>query len=106
MSPGPLPEAVVSATTSSAQRNASAAPAEALVRIPDDLHATVVDETCREDAELATRGERRWTRFLVPHEMCPPGVCLVWPAGTLVEVVVLGAGIRMRRPFVAEPGAA
>lgn len=68
----------------------------------DDRHATAVEDAMQADVARMDAGEATWVRALVDdHELCPPGACLTWPAGTVVVVTVLAPGIRIRRPVVA-----
>lgn len=67
----------------------------------DARHATVVDLVCADDRRREDAGELAWTRLATNHELCQPGgPCGPFP--TMIGVVVLAAGVRMRRP-VAYP---
>jgi hypothetical protein len=66
----------------------------------DPLHSSAVEVACEADRARVAAGERRFKRFAIPHEFCPPGEpCWTWP--TLVLVTGYAPGIRTREPIHA-----
>ncbi len=63
----------------------------------DGWHSAIVDRVCAEDRRREDAGELAWTRLATDHELCPPG----GPCGpffpTMVSVVVVAFGVRVRR---------
>jgi hypothetical protein len=76
-------------------------PVEAETTTLDDLHAEAVERAMTFDRERADHGGTPFLRRMIEHEMCPPGACIAWPAGTIIAVHVMGDGIRLRQPIVA-----
>lgn len=63
----------------------------------DPFHATIVDRVCADDRRREDAGKLAWTRLATDHELCQPGgPCGPFP--TIVSVIVVAAGVRMRRP--------
>lgn len=74
-------------------------------RTLDARHSAIVDRVMASDAARVARGEARFVRLIVDHELCLPAGCTSWGA-TLVEVIAVAPGLRIRRPLAVAEGAA